>query len=123
MKQYISSYTGLNPNQYTFTRHLFQTYNYSPGFKTHNVPVTCDKVPDKITLTVIDSEAHVGMVTKNPHIFYKLPPEFKCQFEVNSSSMYREKEENHRECYRRMKQSLMPKNNYRLIKLTDYEVN
>ena len=123
MKEYINSYTDTNPDQYIFTRHNLQTYNYSKGYKTYDIPITCDKVPDKIALTMIDSQAHVGMITKNPHIFYKLPAGAKCEFQVNGTSMYRYKVEKTRDVYRRMKDSLMPNNSDRLLTLTDLDHN
>ena len=123
MKQYINSYTDTNPDQYMFTRHNLQTYNFAKGYKQYDIPITCDKVPDKIALTMIDSQAHVGMITKNPHIFYKLPKGSKCEFLVNGTSMHREKLHRTRDVYRRIHNSLMPNNDGRLLTLSDLDIN
>ena len=125
MREYIQSYSDMQPDQYRFTKHSMQTYNYTPGHQQYDVKIGIDKVPDKIAMTVQHKTWNTGSILVNPHIMYKLPAKGKLQFYVNTSSMWNEmvKTEDHRAVYRRMKDALMPNNDEVLVTVHDCDIN
>ena len=46
MREYIHSYSDMQPDKYRFTKQTMQTYNYTPGHQQYDVKVGIDKVPD-----------------------------------------------------------------------------
>ena len=125
MKEYIQSYNDMQPDQYRFTKHTMQTYNYNTGHQQYDVKVSIDKVPEKIAMTVAHKTWNTGSILINPHIMYKLPDKGKLQFYVNCSSMWDQMldTDDHRSVYRRLKESLMPNNDEVMITTHDYDVN
>ena len=115
----------MQPDQYRFTKHTMQTYNYNTGHQQYDVNVSIDKVPDKIAMTVAHKTWNTGSILINPHIMYKLPEKGKLQFYVNCSSMWDQMldTDDHRSVYRRLKESLMPNNDEVMITTHDYDVN
>ena len=125
MREYIQSYNDMQPDQYRFTKHTMQTYNYNTGHQQYDVNISIDKVPDKIAMTVAHKTWNTGSILINPHIMYKLPDKAKLQYFVNCSSMWDQMLETNesRSVYRRMKESLMPNNDEVMITVHDYDRN
>ena len=123
MAQYQAGFTNEHPDEYVFVNHAVQMFTPTVGAQQFDKQMSYDRVPDRIALALVDKQARLGHIERNPYRFFKLPALTKFQWLVNSSSMYRYYLETNSEAYDRFRTAICNDLKDPLISRDDYLLN